>query len=118
MAEQTIDIKGRLAVGRRLAIQVNPQKHITHKLRVVKKLKLADEARPEEIPLGDWVKILDHWDTDKSTGLERGVFYIPGDIAEVDRFEAADLLTVLPTYFEPADELTAALLASIQSGGQ
>lgn len=110
------DFKADINFTRRLALQVNPQPQRTHLLKVVVKLKLADDDRPGHIDEKTWKALLDHFDTDNSIGLQRGVFYLPDDIAEVDRFEAAALLQFLPEYFEPADEHSHTLLAAIQAG--
>lgn len=105
-----------LTLGKRLAIQVNPKPYVTHKFNVVKGVRLLDSSAPKDTDANSWHALLDRWDADTSTGLGRGVIYIAGDVIEVDRFEAADLITALPGFFEPADELTAKLKTAIERG--
>lgn len=112
----TKDVTGQLQIARTLAIQVNPVPFITHKMKVVKPLRLADESLPEGVDKATWKIVLDGWDADASHALGRGAVYIVGDVVEVNRFEAGDLLKVVPSYFEPADKLTKRLAEVIAAG--
>jgi hypothetical protein len=110
-----MDINTALNKGRATAIGVNPKPYVTHHFTVLKKLRLVDDEVPNGFTGSVWESLLDHWDSDASVGLGRGVVYIVGDDIEVDRFEAADLLTLLPEYFEPADELTRSLKTALEA---
>lgn len=110
------ELTDRLEQARRLAIAINPRPSITHPLKVLDYLRLADDSVPEGIAPSDWKSLLDRWSIDDSVGLTRGAVYLVGDVVEVDRFEAAELLSILPAYFEPADRLTQSLAEAIQRG--
>lgn len=111
-----MSLQSTLKTNRSLAIQVNPRPFVTHKLKVLGYLRLEEGFEPEGVSVSDWKTILDHFDGDGSTSLQRGVFYLEGDIAEVDRYEAADLLSIFPSYFEPVDDLSIALVGAIGRG--
>ncbi len=76
-----------LKIARRLAMSINPSAHVNHKLKVLEGMK-HDEA-----------------------------VYIKGDEIEVNRFEAAELLSMFPKHFGPADDLSVRLKAAIVGGG-
>lgn len=105
-----------IKANRTLAIQVSPHVGVGITFRVTKYLRLEEGYAPDGITEGEWKKILDHWDNDGSTALQRGVFYVVGDIITVDRFEAADLLTIVPTFFDPADERAILMARTIETG--
>lgn len=75
------------AEARRLAMSINPSAHVNHKLKVMEGMQHGDAV------------------------------YIKGDEIEVNRFEAADLLSMFPKYFDPVDELSKKLRAAIAGGG-
>ena len=110
-------LEGKLVISRQLAMRVNPSPWRSLKFRVIRGLRLADDSPPEGIDDKDWSTLLNHWDADNSVGLGRGVFYIAGDEIEVERFEAAELLTVAIGYFEPLNEDAISLFMEMEQGG-
>ncbi len=116
MADKALALSGMTVLARQLAMQVNPQPYVLHKLRVKKYLRMENDFAVEGVTTAEWSAMLDHWDNDNSVGLGRHVFYSVGDIVEINRNEAAEIFAIVPSYFEPVDDLSLKLQAAVAKG--